>query len=31
MYGPRVNIVAAMQANTAVRVLMGEMNVWKKI
>jgi len=27
MYGPRVNIVAAMQANTAIRVLMGEMNV----
>ncbi|HKL42375.1 MAG TPA: sulfur carrier protein ThiS adenylyltransferase ThiF [Clostridia bacterium] len=27
MYGPRVNIVAAMQANTAIRVLMGEMDV----
>jgi sulfur carrier protein ThiS adenylyltransferase len=27
MYGPRVNIVAAMQANTAIRVLMGEINV----
>jgi len=27
MYGPRVNIVAAMQANTAIRVLMGEMKV----
>lgn len=27
MFGPRVNIAAAMQANTAIRVLMGEMNV----
>jgi len=27
MYGPRVNIVAAMQANMAIRILMGEMNV----
>lgn len=27
MYGPRVNIAAAMQANTAIRILMGEMTV----
>jgi sulfur carrier protein ThiS adenylyltransferase len=26
MYGPRVNIVAAMQANVVVRILMGELN-----
>jgi len=27
MYGPRVAIAAAMQANTAIRILMGEMTV----